>query len=165
MNRILTLLAVAVLVGAGWWYLSQNRTTTPTPSPTPTPTTATESGTTSETMREIKINMDVVLEGANSGESGTATLKEAGGKTIVVLDLDPRETPKGVTQPAHIHEGSCPGVGAIKYPLTPVMDGKSETTLDVGLDQLLSEIPLAINVHKSVAEAKVYVSCGDIPTQ
>lgn len=159
MNRILTLFAVVVLVGAGWWYLSQNRTA-PTPSPTPTPTTATESGTTSQTPGEIKINLE---EETDSGESGTATIKEVEGKTMVVLDLT--GAPKGVTQPAHIHEGSCPGVGAIKYPLTSVVDGKSETTLDVGLDQLLSEVPLAINVHKSVAEAKVYVSCGDITSQ
>ncbi|MBI4033347.1 MAG: hypothetical protein HY377_02455 [Candidatus Blackburnbacteria bacterium] len=97
----------------------------------------------------------------NSKEMGTATLKEVDGKVTVTLDLT--GTPKGVSQPAHIHTGSCPNPGAIKYPLTNVVDGKSETTLDVTMDRLRSELPLAVNIHKSAAQSKVYVSCGNLP--
>ncbi len=97
----------------------------------------------------------------NSKEMGTATLKEVDGKVTVTLDLT--GTPKGVSQPAHIHTGSCPNPGAIKYPLTNVVDGKSETTLDVTMDKLRSELPLAVNIHKSAAQSKVYVSCGNLP--
>lgn len=96
----------------------------------------------------------------NSGEFGKATLKEDDGKVEVKLDLV--GAPKDVTQPAHIHTGSCASLGAVKYPLNFPVNGKSETTLNVKLAQLKSELPLAINVHKSVAEAGVYVSCGDI---
>ena len=70
--------------------------------------------------------------------------------------------PAGVAQPAHIHVGACPGVGAVKYPLTFPVDGQSETVLDVTLEQLRSELPLAINIHRSAAEASVYVSCGEL---
>ena len=70
--------------------------------------------------------------------------------------------PENVSQPVHIHVGSCPEVGEVKYPLTNVLDGESVTTLDVTLEQLEIELPLAINVHKSVTEASVYISCGDI---
>ena len=65
-------------------------------------------------------------------------------------------------QPAHIHIGSCPTPGAVKYPLINVVNGMSDTLLDVSLAQLKSELPLAVNVHKSAAEASVYVACGNI---
>lgn len=95
-----------------------------------------------------------------SSESGTAVLTENNGKVTVVLNMTgaPEDTP----QPAHIHVGKCPDVGEVKYPLTNVVNGTSETTIDATLDQLRSEQPLGINVHKSADEAKVYVSCGDL---
>ena len=97
----------------------------------------------------------------NSGISGTATLKQEEGKVKVSLDLS--GTPAGVTEPAHIHMGACPNPGAIKYPLSSVVNGKSETTLgNITLARLKTELPLAINVHKSAEEAGVYVSCGDL---
>lgn len=96
----------------------------------------------------------------NSGESGTATLTDVNGKTGVVLALT--GAPSGVTQPAHIHTGSCAAIGGVVYPLTFPVNGKSETTLNVTIDELLKKLPLALNVHKSAAEANVYVACGDI---
>jgi predicted RNase H-like HicB family nuclease len=96
----------------------------------------------------------------NSGEAGTAVLKEENGKTKVMLRLS--GAPEGITQPAHIHTGSCAAIGSVKWPLTFPVNGKSDTTLDLALAQLSTEMPLAINVHKSVSEAGVYVSCGEI---
>lgn len=97
----------------------------------------------------------------NSGETGKAELSESNGKTKVELTLV--GFPKDIPQPAHIHIGSCANLGAVKYPLSFPVNGKSETVLDVPLSQILNELPLAINVHKSATEASVYVSCGDIP--
>lgn len=94
----------------------------------------------------------------NSGESGTALFKEVDGKTLVTVTLT--GAPKGVAQPAHIHVGECPGVGAIKYPLTSVVNGQSTTTLNVTMDQIMAQGKLALNVHKSAAQSKIYVSCG-----
>lgn len=96
----------------------------------------------------------------NSGESGTATLMDVGGKISVVLALS--GAPSNIVQPAHIHTGPCATIGAVRYPLTFPVNGQSETMLDVALDDLLKQLPLAINVHKSAAESSVYVACGDI---
>jgi hypothetical protein len=95
-----------------------------------------------------------------SGESGSARLTPQGDKTKVEITL--KGAPKGVPQPAHIHEGSCAKLDPKpKYPLQNVVDGKSTSEVPVSLDALLSGSN-AINVHKSADEAKVYVACGDI---
>jgi hypothetical protein len=102
----------------------------------------------------------VLFEQNDSGETGTVSLVEQDGKVTVMVNTlgGPSDTP----QPAHIHVGSCPDVGTVKYPLTSVVDGSSVTTLDVTLSQLQSGLPLAINVHKSATEAAFYTSCGDL---
>jgi len=95
----------------------------------------------------------------NSGESGTALLKEKDGKVTVSLALSGAPN---VIQPAHIHMGGCANLNGIKYPLSFPVNGVSETLLDVTLAQLKSEFPLAINVHASTADASTYVACGDL---
>src|SRR3989344_2513880 len=106
---------------------------------------------------ELTINLS---EQNNSSETGTATLVEENGQVVVTLNLT--GFAENVSQPAHIHLGVCPDVGAVKYPLTNVLDGESVTTLDVTLAQLENELPLGININKSAEEASVYVSCGDV---
>lgn len=96
----------------------------------------------------------------NSGESGTALLEDVNGKTKVSIRLSGASA--GAQQPAHIHLGACPTPGAVKYPLSMVKNGNSETILEVSLENLLKELPLTINVHKSAAEAGAYVACGNI---
>ncbi len=94
----------------------------------------------------------------NSGVSGTATLTPMGGQTQVVLQLQNAPGP----HPAHIHDGSCANLNpAPKFPLTSVMNGRSETTVNASVQDLLS-MQTAINVHKSPQEASVYVACGNI---
>ena len=95
-----------------------------------------------------------------SGESGTARLTPAGDKTRVTINL--KGAPKGTPQPAHIHEGKCPNLDPKpKYPLENVVDGKSTTEVAADIKTLTAG-GLAINVHKSKEEIKVYVACGDI---
>jgi hypothetical protein len=97
----------------------------------------------------------------NSGESGTARLTGDGDKTRVEITL--KGAPKGVPQPAHIHDGTCAKLDPKpKYPLENVVDGKSTSEVPVGLEKILGNGPHAINVHKSAEEAKTYVACGDI---
>lgn len=99
----------------------------------------------------------------SSGLSGTATLSEEDGKVKVSL-----KTAGGVlgllsaTEPAHIHLGSCANIGGVKYPLSSVVNGKSETKLNVSMSELKAGLPLAINIHKSVAESSVYIACADL---
>ena len=97
----------------------------------------------------------------NSGESGTATLTKAGdNQTKVVLEV--QGAPAGVSQPVHIHKGTCNKLDPKPaYPLSPVVNGKSETTVKASLDSL-QKGGYAINGHKSAQEASTYVFCGDI---
>jgi hypothetical protein len=95
-----------------------------------------------------------------SSESGMATLTAAGDRTKVVISLE--NAPSGIPQPAHIHKGSCKQLDPNPaYGLQNVVGGKSTTEVDEPLDELQSE-DYAINVHKSGADLKTYVSCGDI---
>ena len=67
-------------------------------------------------------------------------------------------------QPAHIHEGTCDDLNPEPaFPLQDVVDGRSETDLDITLDDLALST-YAVNVHKSAAESDLYVACGDITT-
>ena len=96
----------------------------------------------------------------NSGQTGTATLLPEGDKTKVVIELF--NMPAGVAQPAHIHLGSCDNLDkAPKWNLEAVKDGRSVTVVPVSLDTILKD-RTAINIHKSAAEAQIYVSCGNI---
>lgn len=96
----------------------------------------------------------------NSGQNGYAEIKEVGNQVKVEIVL--AGTPAGSSEPAHIHQGNLPNLGAVKYPLKDVMNGISQTVLNVTFDQLLSERPLGINVHKSAAEISVYVAAGNL---
>lgn len=99
----------------------------------------------------------------NSGESGTATLSEAGAKTKVVVAVN--GAPAGVAQPLHVHKGTCAQLDPKPaYGLTTLTGGKSETTIDVALTEL-QKGGFAINGHKSAQEASTYVFCGNIPAQ
>ncbi|MCP6719229.1 MAG: hypothetical protein KJI71_03295 [Patescibacteria group bacterium] len=110
--------------------------------------------------KDTKIISLTLASRNDSGESGTATITEVDGKAKVTLTLSGAPA-ADISQPAHIHLNSCTDIGGIKYPLTDVT-GSSETILDVSVEQILSELPLAINVHKSYPEIGVYVSCGNI---
>ena len=98
-----------------------------------------------------------------SGQTGAAALVDAGnGQTAVAINVTAGAA--GVGQPAHIHKGTCANLDPKPaFPLTDVMNGTSETIVNVSLAELQSS-QYAINVHKSGPEASVYVSCGDIAT-
>lgn len=99
--------------------------------------------------------------GKDATQEGTVRLRATpDNKTSVTIAL--KGAAAGVAQPAHIHEGACPGVGAVKYPLTNVVDGASTTTVDAKFADLFTG-GYSINVHKSAAEASVYVACIGIP--
>lgn len=112
-------------------------------------------------IREVtKFKIVTLAEQNESGELSIATINEEEGKTKLSLHM--LGEPDDVNQPVHIHTGACPIPGAIIYPLTNVVDGESETILDISYDNLVAKQSLAINVHKSQAEANVYVSCGNL---
>ena len=99
----------------------------------------------------------------NSGQSGTATLSDAGGgKTKVTVNVTGQ--PAG-SQPMHIHKGTCASLDPKPaFPLPALTGGKAEATVNVALDQLQKE-KYAINGHKSAQEVSVYVFCGEVPAK
>ncbi len=105
--------------------------------------------------------MTVKLEPQNnSGESGTATLTAAGKQTKVSIEITGQ--PAGVNQPVHIHKGTCDKLDPKPtYPLKPVVNGKSVSTVKASMDDLMTG-GFAINGHKSTKDIKDYVFCGNI---
>jgi hypothetical protein len=109
----------------------------------------------------LQDGLTVNLEEQNgSGQTGTATFSVNDDGTVhVSIMISPSSTEP---QPAHIHEGTCDNLDPNPaFPLENVVDGSSETDVDVSLDDL-AVTSYAVNVHKSQAEADVYVACGDI---
>lgn len=108
--------------------------------------------------RTLHIKLD---EQNKSGQNGEATIMGVGTSSIKVI-VSITGKPSGIAQPAHIHVGACPTPGLVKYPLMNIEKGASQTEIPITLDQLISELPLAINVHKSAADSKTYTACGNI---
>src|SRR5258708_148783 len=140
---LMLLAAIAAIIVAGFSIFAYRAQS---PAVMPTPATV---------VKTLNLSAD-----NNSGQTGTATLSEVDGKVTVTLNLTGEAT--GASEPAHIHLGSCPNPGAVKYPLSSVVNGTSVTTLDVTLDQLKAMEPLAINVHKSASQINWYISCGNL---
>ncbi len=97
----------------------------------------------------------------NSGETGTAVLTDLGNNQVKV-DVTVSGEPAGASQPMHIHNGQCgPNLGGVALPLTPLVNGKSTTTVNASLASILDGNH-AINGHKSAQEVNVFVFCGNL---
>ncbi len=164
---LIYVIIAAIVYGVIYYFAFANKDAyNPTPSsvqPTaeqqntqPTSQQQTIPSITQQTTHDMTVTLEAVN---NSSESGTARLLETDGKVVVTLNLTGFQNNP---QPAHIHAGNCPGVGEVKYPLTNVVNGQSVTTLDVTLEELEQQPPLAINVHESTANIKNYTSCGEL---
>lgn len=153
MKKILFLSGMALLLAA----CNYGKTPTAVVSPSESPTAA---ATTTVPVAVPTKKTVTLTEENKSGQKGTAVLEEVGGKVKVTVSLT--GTKMAAAQPAHIHIGICPGVGAVKYPLTNVVSGSSVTMLDVTMADLVAGGPLALNVHKSANEAGVYTACGGL---
>jgi Cu/Zn superoxide dismutase len=94
-----------------------------------------------------------------SGEHGTVALKPRGSKTVIEIHL---VGAPASPQPAHIHLGTCDKLDPTpKYPLTSLVNGISETTVDQPIAALTAG-GMAVNVHKSADDLKDYVACGNL---
>lgn len=154
-NVILGIVAIVVLGLIGFALFGAGNNGNPLSSPGPIQVQPQE--TALPETDELRVDLK---ELNNSTQSGEATIREENGRVVVTLNLD---NSPDTAQPAHIHTGACPEPGVVLYPLTNVVSGKSETTLDITMDNLREQKPLAINVHKSPNEIENYVACGDVP--
>ena len=158
-RNVLVLLILAILV-VGGFVLYAKKSQNGAVGSTATPGQAQETTTPSALPMEASAKNVLLSVQNDSGETGVASLVEKDGKLLVVLNV--MGTPEDVPQPAHIHSGSCPTPGEVIHPLSNVLNGKSETTLDTTMAELLKKMPLVVNIHKSVKEAKSYVACGNL---
>ncbi|MFL5318079.1 MAG: hypothetical protein ACJ790_00385, partial [Myxococcaceae bacterium] len=91
---------------------------------------------------------------------GTATLTQKGNDLEVKVSVTPGSDTGN--QPAHIHTGSCPGLGDIVKALNPLQNGTSTTLLTNTRLEEVSGGKFVVNVHNSV-QGSTYMSCGVIP--
>ncbi len=157
-NKLLIVAGLIIFVLAAGYLLLGNKTKglySTKVVPTKTPITKNENSKLPPTGVSIVIN-----EQNNSGESGIATIGEVDGKVVVNLKLIGE--PLNVSQPAHLHSGTCQKPGDIVFPLSNVVNGESKTTLTVNMDSFNQRLPLTLNVHKSEQELNIYVSCGQV---
>lgn len=145
-----------VFVACGAVFFSACTATGPTPSPSPA---AMMPDTSPLVTMEQTISLD---EQNQSGQTGTAVISEGPeGNAVVTLTMTGGSFVE--PEPAHVHLGSCPTPGAVKYPLNNVVAGSSVTTLDASYEDLTQATEkLAVNVHKSAKESNVYTACGNI---
>jgi hypothetical protein len=96
-----------------------------------------------------------------SGETALVTMTQAG--SDVVVNVTTKGAP-GLTQPIHIHDGTCDKLNPKPhYPLSTVQDGMSTTTLkNMSLADLQTGT-YAINIHHSTSDVGTYYACGNIP--
>lgn len=145
MLAILTVIIV-IVIGLAIFLLSQNNQSNTINNPVSSPSS------------DDSISFKLTSQN-NSGQNGTVTFEENGNTTKVSIFID---EPSTSNEPAHIHLGSCPTPGAVKYPLTNVISGTSVTNINVKFSDLKALGALSVNIHKSLDEIDTYVSCGDL---
>jgi hypothetical protein len=95
----------------------------------------------------------------DSGVTGTVSFSDLGGKTGVEVHVIPAGN---LDMPAHIHPGTCDNLTPQpKFPLENVKDGVSKTVVPVPIDELFAG-NLAVNIHHSNDDLKLYTACVDI---
>ncbi len=106
----------------------------------------------------LQINMG---QQNKSGQAGNASVVDAKGGVNVAIHI--KSEPKGASEPAHIHKGSCTKLDPAPWkPLNPVVNGQSFTHLKGVSVAEIKKGAHATNVHKSANDLKTYVSCGDL---
>lgn len=152
MPKLIQALAIAASAGL---VLSACAQTTPVSYITPT-----EQPTPAATPLPLAAPVTISLKAeAGSGQSGTAKLEDLGnGKTKVTITLTGKVTP--TPEPAHFHVGTCAKPGTVIYPLSNVVNGKSETTVDATIADITTKTSI-VNVHKSVTQQGIYIACGE----
>lgn len=151
-NMTVAIIAVVlvIVVGIAIFLIAGNNSKATDDSKNPPPVSAVASN---------KSKTFTLTAQSDSMQNGTVTLMENGTTTKVTINLtNPSTTP----EPAHIHLGSCPTPGDVKYALTNIIEGTSVTNINVKYEDLKSLEPIAVNVHKSADEIGTYISCGDL---
>ncbi len=97
----------------------------------------------------------------NSNQSGSAALVSENNQTRIIINL---ANSPNYAQQVYILKGSCEQPGEIMYTLSPLINGQSETVIDLSLKNLFDQLPLTIAVYRETQTDQVNVSCGSIVT-
>jgi hypothetical protein len=96
----------------------------------------------------------------NSGQNGTATVSDLGGKVRVAMNL--ANEPATASEPSHVHFGHCPKIKAIPaYNVGPILKGKATSIVDLSWAQINSG-KYVVMVHQSAQAMGTYESCANI---
>lgn len=110
--------------------------------------------------KKLDINMGAMN---GSKQDGSASVEAKGAGVVVTVKVF--NEPKGASEPSHIHKGTCKKLDPAPFkPLNNVVNGLSVTTIAGLTVDDIKKGTYAINVHKSAADLKTYVSCGDLKT-
>lgn len=94
---------------------------------------------------------------------GRATLRpEDNRSTTVTITMEGAQPPGIESQPAYVGQGTCGDRRSVAYDLADVVNSQSATTIDVGLDELLSGnyfVTVQFNDDEQVDQV---VGCGEI---
>lgn len=108
--------------------------------------------------KQLNINMGAMN---NSRQDGSASVADKGKGVEVKVTVF--NEPKGASEPAHIHKGTCKNLDPAPWkPLKNVVNGASTTEIPGLTVADLKKGTYAVNVHKSASDLKTYVSCGDL---
>jgi hypothetical protein len=108
--------------------------------------------------KQQNINMGAMNK---SRQDGSASVADKGKGVEVKITVF--NEPKGASEPAHIHKGTCKNLDPAPWkPLKNVVNGASVTEIPGLTVAELKKGTYAINVHKSATDLKTYVSCGDL---
>lgn len=99
----------------------------------------------------------------NWPQAGTATLTDMpGNNTKIDIALAGKSNDKSL--PTAIYVGTCATQNAqVQYALSPVVNGRSTTTLNVNIGALLDKSPQAIKIKRDQTDATLpYAACGEL---
>jgi len=107
----------------------------------------------------------ITLKGIKGGDVqyGSVTLTDLPGNSTRV-DITLSGDRSSSTQPAAIYAGTCATQQAeVQYPLNPVVNGRSSTTLAVNIGAILDKAPQALKVREDGTTPDLpFAACGDL---
>ena len=98
------------------------------------------------------------MTGEGTKQNGTVRLTPAGTSLVVEIQL----AAAGTSEPADLRHGSCSKIGRLAHPLSPVVGGRSTTTVAGLTLATIRGGTYAVLVHVSAHDLMRYVSCGDV---
>ncbi len=93
-----------------------------------------------------------------SGQSGIATVDEFAGQTQIVLQMVSWD--EDIVQPAQIRSGNCGNIREVRYQLNNIVNGRSETVVNISARDVTGERPFVVVVYESLENPDSIVSCG-----